>query len=182
MKLQNLAQEFLDEKSVYLKQKTYTCYQQMLNSHILPELEKFDFQNISENIFENFMLSGSNATQKLTKLVFNAFLKFAYKQGYLKEEQTIKAKIPKQKQNALRVLTEQEAELLEDYIIKKKNFYNYGVLLCLRLGLRIGELLALRWEDVDFDNLMISINKTSFDVLESNKLVHECPTIIKSNL
>ncbi len=34
---------------------------------------------------------------------------------------------------------------------KRKIANHFGIILCLYTGIRIGELLALRWEDIDFE-------------------------------
>ena len=44
----------------------------------------------------------------------------------------------------------------------------YGILICLYMGLRIGELLALEWTDVDFSKNELSITKTCFDGKDKN--------------
>ena len=50
---------------------------------------------------------------------------------------------------------------IENYILSKKKNYNYGVLLSLYTGMRLGELLVLKWSDIDFNNGIISINKVN---------------------
>ena len=45
-------------------------------------------------------------------------------------------------------------------ICKKPNFRGFGIFLCLNSGLRIGELCALQWTDIDFKNRVIHITKT----------------------
>ena len=44
----------------------------------------------------------------------------------------------------------------------------FGVVLCLYTGLRIGELLALEWKDIDFSNGTISVTKTCYDGKDNN--------------
>ena len=44
-----------------------------------------------------------------------------------------------------------------------KRTKTFGILLCLYTGLRIGELLALEWTDIDFEKREISISKTCHD-------------------
>ena len=43
-----------------------------------------------------------------------------------------------------------------------------GIVLCLYTGLRIGELLALTWEDVDMKSGLIAVNKACHDKIEKN--------------
>lgn len=45
---------------------------------------------------------------------------------------------------------------------------NFGFLLCLYTGLRIGELLALEWSDIDFTKNELSVSKTCYDGKDEN--------------
>ena len=39
----------------------------------------------------------------------------------------------------------------------------YGILLCLYSGLRIGELMALQWSDIDFEKGILTVSKSCHD-------------------
>ena len=47
-----------------------------------------------------------------------------------------------------------------NYIQEHFTFRNLGVYICLSAGMRIGEVCALTWEDIDTDNGVISVNRT----------------------
>ena len=47
-----------------------------------------------------------------------------------------------------------------NYIQEHFTFRNLGVYICLSAGMRIGEVCALTWEDIDTDNGIISVNRT----------------------
>ena len=53
-----------------------------------------------------------------------------------------------------------EQKKIEQYILNEKNTRFFGVLLCLYTGLRIGELLALEWSDIDMSKGELRVNKT----------------------
>ena len=60
-------------------------------------------------------------------------------------------------------LTEEEAALLLEVAKQHKNGLYYPPLLCaLRTGMRLGEIQALEWDDVDFDNRRISVRKSQY--------------------
>ena len=49
--------------------------------------------------------------------------------------------------------------------------------MCLYTGLRIGEVVALKWNDIDLKKGMLSVNKTCYDtpeglVFDDSKTVH----------
>ena len=66
----------------------------------------------------------------------------------------------KQPQRQLRVLSLSEQHTLSAYLCENLNLYNLGILICLYTGLRVGEICALRWEDVNFEEKAIYVHQT----------------------
>ena len=58
----------------------------------------------------------------------------------------------------MRVLSQAEQQRLEQYLLKELDIYKFGVLLTLYTGLRIGELCALQWKDIE--NGSVTVRKT----------------------
>ena len=71
----------------------------------------------------------------------------------------------------MRVLTQKEQKRLEAYLLKEMDIYKFGVLLTLYTGLRIGELCALQWKDVENDS--ITVRKTMQRLQKNNGLGSE---------
>lgn len=61
-----------------------------------------------------------------------------------------------------------EQKQIEQAVFADKIRYMLGVIVCLYTGLRIGELLALAWNDVDLLKNMLSVTKTCYDGRDSN--------------
>lgn len=57
------------------------------------------------------------------------------------------------------ILTDEEIEKIIKIAKQKQNNDNIGVLLSLFLGLKIGEICALKWEDFDFKNNTVTISR-----------------------
>ena len=55
-----------------------------------------------------------------------------------------------------------EQKQIEQAVRDGEKPYMLGVLICLYTGLRIGELLALEWSDIDFSNGTLMVDKTIF--------------------
>ena len=69
------------------------------------------------------------------------------------------------------MLSIQEQKQLEQYLYHDMNLYNFGVLLALYTGMRIGELCALQWNDIRTDCLVIS--KTMHRIQENDHTIIE---------
>ena len=46
------------------------------------------------------------------------------------------------------------------YLLNDTDIYKTGILVCLFMGLRLGEICALKWEDIDFQNRTLHVNRT----------------------
>lgn len=58
--------------------------------------------------------------------------------------------------------SKEEQRLLESAILASEDRRLFGVYLCLYSGLRIGELIGLEWEDVDFTARVLRVTKTVY--------------------
>ena len=61
-----------------------------------------------------------------------------------------------------------EQKKIERAVLADKRQKMFGIVLCLYTGLRIGELLALTWKDIDFIKGVLSVNKTIHDGNDGN--------------
>ena len=66
----------------------------------------------------------------------------------------------KHSQKELRVFTLKEHQILYQYLKANRTFSNLGILLCLFTGIRVGELCALKWEDISITERTLYIHKT----------------------
>lgn len=60
----------------------------------------------------------------------------------------------------IRVLNKNEEKALLNTLESDINIFKLGILISLLTGVRIGELCALRWEDIDFKECLITVNRT----------------------
>ena len=60
----------------------------------------------------------------------------------------------------LPILTKAHQKKLMDYLKDNFTFPNLGILVCLSTGLRIGEVCALKWSDINMDTGLLHVNRT----------------------
>ena len=121
--------------------------------HFVTELVK------SGNLKTGKELSVNSVNAIIT--VVQGSLKVAYMLGYTKEYVADKIKRPKAREKKIECFSIEEQRRIEGYILNSKCGKLYGVIICLYTGLRIGELLALEWSDIDFKKEELHICKTA---------------------
>jgi integrase len=66
----------------------------------------------------------------------------------------------KKRKSEVHYLEIEEQKKLCSYLVEHITYKNYGILLALYTGIRIGELCALKWEDINFNSNTLSVTKT----------------------
>ena len=160
------------ESQTHVKRSTKTVYLSYANKHIKPELGKLLLKKLNKKIIQNFIDKLSEElSPKTVRTVFSMLrlcLNAAYEDG-LVDNVTNNIRLPKAITKEVRVLSKNEQAKLE-YAIESRNVKNdIGILICLYTGIRIGELCALTWDDVDLENNIITVNKTMYRVKSENK-------------
>lgn len=166
----SVATEWFDNIKPKIKESTGNKYQNLLKLYILPVYGEKPLEVITYDFIEkqcnNLLLSGGkNGTGLSPKTVADVLsvirniLKFAIRKGkYVPcDGHTIQVK---QISKGMRVLSKSEQEKLCQYLFLEPDSYNVGILICLFTGLRIGEICALRWEDISFSEQTIFVHNT----------------------
>lgn len=151
------------EKKQYVKISTYSAYHLLLTNHLIPEFgEKEDIQekDVQEYVLKELRKGISEKTIKDILIVLKMILKFGVKYGYFEYRQ-IDIKFPtSQDKKEVEVLTREHQRKLMEYLKENFTFKNIGIFICLSTGLRIGELCALRWCDIDVEEGVIKVRHT----------------------
>ena len=156
-----------------LKKKTCERYLEIIEKHLKAslgdfELEKITPQEIRRYVshlarFGNLKTGKGLAANSVNGIVtvLKSSLKCAFECGETHNCAAADAITrPKSDGRKVTCFTEKEQEILENAVLRGIKRSQVGVVICLYTGLRIGELLALTWSDVDFENEMIYVNKT----------------------
>lgn len=152
-----------EEKKKYVKASTYATYMVLIEKHILPTFgDKFSFQelDIQSFVFHKLQNHMSKKTLKDILMILKMIMKYGVKHGYFQyQEFDIHFPTDREKKELEVFSIEQQKKIL-NYIKTHFNFENLGILICLNTGMRIGEICALTWNDIDIQNETIHIHKT----------------------
>ncbi len=151
------------EKIQYVKKSTYEAYWLIIKSHLIPEMgELYVVTNDFVQAFVNRKLS-SGLCQKSVRdmlVVLKMILRYAAKNNYMPYQQLDIVFPTEREKRTIDVLTVEQHKFLQNYVKKHLTFLNLGIFICLNSGLRIGEICALKWEDLDTYSGVIQVNKT----------------------
>jgi integrase len=158
------AADWLAAVRLKVKASTFGKYERIVRLHILPALGAQRTEMLTQSQMERFVAalleSGlSSKTAQDVLLVAKAILKYAKAQVDCSE---ITVKI---ESKDMRVLSKLEQEMLAKYLTKnaeaeRMETLKLGVLLALYTGIRVGELCALRWENIELAEKTLRINST----------------------
>lgn len=139
-------------------------YESPLNRHILPYFGTMLVARITETDIKKFYSDHSRFSHSyLSKMrvIIKSVLDLAVRKGIIQYNPAEMIKLPKASSDAntpKRAYSKQEAQIVVNYA--KTHKYGLDVLLLLKTGMRRGELLALRWSDVDLKNQIIHVRQS----------------------
>ena len=156
----------------YIKESSYALYLTIIEKHLKVYFKNRKINTISNKDFESFILNKlkfgrldgkgglSRKTVKDMVIILKAVLNFAMKQKIIKRKD-FDYKIPQDKTlKKVDIFTFEERLKIFKYAKNHLDNKTLGILICLCTGLRIGEICALKWEDIDLRNGFININHT----------------------
>ena len=143
-----------------------------LSIHISKHLGNFEINELSPFILQKFITEISekgniktgtplspNTVNAIITVLQNS-LKTAFTIGLTDVYVGDKIKRPTVTEKAVECFSLSEQKAIETATLNGKKPKLIGVIICLYTGLRIGELLALEWKDIDFTKGIISISKS----------------------
>ena len=154
--------EWLNTKT-NIKKSSYYKYLFYIDTYLIPYFKTIKFKNITNNDILSFFYSISisklsNSTKNIILIIIKSSINYGIKKKYRKNN--INIDVHFKKNNNISYLTINEQNILENYIRNNMNLRNLCILTALYTGIRIGELCALKYSDIDVINNTISINKS----------------------
>ena len=168
--------------SAQLESATFVKYTAILEKYIKPDLGEYFSEAVSAMLVEQFsyhLLHEKNLSPKTVRdilSVLNSILDYAVKQNPL--ARPVEIVYPRTEQKEMRVLTVEEQKRFTEYLLQDMDACKFGVLLALMTGLRIGELCALKWEDISLEEKFIYVRHTMQRLKDLNPVSEEKTRIV----
>jgi len=156
--------EWLNAVVNRVKESTLANYQNKFEKHILPEFGDIPCADLTAgkiNAFINKKLADGLSASYVRDIftVFKTMLKYAQEEyGFRLSLKNVV--LPKSERKQVEKISDTEQKKLVSYLKANMSLTAFGILLSLFMGLRIGELCGLKWEDVDFQNKILHIRRT----------------------
>ena len=190
--LNDYIDSWLLQKRNILKESTYARYVWVIDSHIRPFLGKIRIDELKEEDVARFiyqkknygnLLTCTNLGSKTLKDIVTLLKQLLRYSGI-----DLKIDVPKITRKKIELFSHLEQQQLENYLSMHLDPIHIGILLSLYTGLRIGEICALKWKDIDLENKTLTVCHTVLRIKDTNskttsktKLLMASPKTIFSN-
>ena len=161
-----------------LRASTQNNYENVIYNHVLPEIGKIPLNKLSQNDLQQFYgrlkkngrkrlteQYGAGLSDRMVRMchaVCRSALERAVRDDLLRTNPAIGCKLPPKKAKEMQVLDREE---LQKFLIQAQADGYYELfLLDLCTGLRWGELIALQWDDLNFETGVLTVNKQAYTV------------------
>ena len=161
---------WLKKKQFETKTSTFCNYANALKNHIIPILGDIKLKELNREVLQFFIykVQGEyNLSEKTTKdyvAIIKQIMIDGQEEGVIPDFAINKRKLKYKKQELIGTTkdtyTEEEYKEIINSLLNKINYTKLGILIGLYTGMRIGEICALQFSDIDFINKTISVTKT----------------------
>ena len=161
--IREIAEAWKEYKRPYVKQSTMAAYVLILENHVLPEFG--DNDSLHEHEVQAFVLKKiehglSVKSVKDILIVLKMVMKFGVKKEWMTHYEW-DIKFPANNQpKELEVLSVANHRKILDYVQHNFTFMSLGIYISLSTGLRIGEICALKWSDINVTDGTITVQRT----------------------
>lgn len=179
---QDVSKIWCDAKRPIVKHSTMCAYLLTLQTHLLPWFGTME--TIAECDVQQFVIDkcASGLARKTVRdmvAVLKSIVKYGNKHGIFHFEEW-EIEYPTDTENKLLpTLSLNHQRIQMNHLIEQPTQQNIGVLLALCTGMRIGEVCALQWEDVDFTQRIITVRHTVGRIynceLKTTERIHTSP-------
>lgn len=172
--------DWLRIAAIRIKESSLANYRMKIEKHIIPNFGDLHCCELTSEMVQSFI------TQKLkcglspkyvadiVILMKSVFRHASRIRGLPNPLEYVE--LPKRKSTEVQLLSRTQQKTLQAYLLNNMCLSSLGILLCFYTGLRIGELCALKWADIDFENGIINVSRTIQRIQKSERNGVKCGT------
>ncbi len=182
MKLKEWVDIWLNKYTKFaVKLRTYERYKYIIEKHINPKLGELDLDDLLAVTLQDYVLSELESGNLISSKglannsvigivnVLKSALKLAKSLEICAVDNSDKIKLPMATEKPVTAFEKWEQEKLEKYCLSSNKTNYLGIVICLYTGIRLGELLALTWNDIDLKSGIMTISKTAYRIKQNGK-------------
>lgn len=158
-----MADEWLQFKKTQIKESTYLNYRYIVKKRLMPKLNGIKIEELMRYnynaLITELMDELSSKTVRDVAVILKGILRFSE----VKYDKNFKISLiatPVIYKKEAEIFKDVERKKLEEYCIKNVNSKTIGIFICMYTGLRIGEICALKWKDINFNQRCIMVTHT----------------------
>lgn len=166
--VEQIAAEWLENKKSDVKDSTISTYRYIIGRYLLPKFGNMKMEELTTGSIDELAgelkqrgLDGKTVNSAL--MILKMLLKYADAHSYSVPER-VEVRHVRERGKAAGILLPEEQRKLELYLmqdqVRQREGIRAGIILSLYAGLRIGEVCALRWENIDLHNRVLIVDKT----------------------
>jgi integrase len=160
--LKSYLQKWLDTHKLTLGPKTAPRYEQITRDYIIPALGEIKLSDLRLDVveahYQTLTKKGlSSRSVRFVHMILHKSLNDAIRRGYLSRNPIQGAILPRRDQKEMQILDEDE--VMRFLIVVQDNRREALYNLAVKTGMRQGELLALKWSDLDWKRSTIRVQR-----------------------
>ena len=153
-----------------IKASTFARYDCTFRNHVMPypiadmplaKLDSLTFQSYVTDLYEEYDVSGGSIAAAVK--VWRMFFLWACEEGYMLKNPCKNVSLPGKRdkgKKTIEIFNEAERKALAKYMADSDYQYDTVILLAFATGMRQGELLGLRWEDITENAIHVARSTT----------------------
>ena len=161
--IREIAAAWKEHKRPYVKQSTMAAYVLILENHILPtfgEDHSLPEQSVQAFVLHKIESGLSTKSVKDILIVLKMVMKFGVKKEWMTYYEWDIKYPPSSENKVLDVLSVTNHRKILNHIQSHFTFMGLGIYISLSTGLRIGEICALKWSDINVTDGILTVNRT----------------------
>lgn len=164
---------WFEHQKYCVKESMLANYAMKADKHILPALGGCKYEKLTVNMLNDFVarkLRQGLSPKYVSDIVMliKTVCRFAYKHyNYANKAESVVVQ-QKREKHEFRILSRSEQAELNNYLHNNHSQHNIGIFISAVTGMRIGEVCALKWFDIDLEKRIITVSRTVQRIADSN--------------